>query len=377
MKHERVRPIALVLAVLVIASLRLTGGASAPQTASAGTLPKTLTDREFWNLSKDSSEADGYFRSDNLLSNETSFQTVIPDLVKTVKPGRVYLGVGPEQNFTYLSAVRPAMAIIIDIRHGNLDVQLMYKALFELSKDRVDFVSRLFSRKRPDGLTSKSTAVEIFNAFTTAEGNKALYEENLQAVEDLLTKKHGFALSAGDHDGIRWAFGNFYQFGPGINYGSSLSAGVPPAIVGTTGGAGRGIGTTYADLMTADDGRGENRSYLANEENFAFVKDLEARNLVVPVVGDFGGDVAIRSVARYLKRFDASVSAFYLSNVEQFLEQDNKWLKFCASVSTLILDDTSMFIRSGRGPNRFGGGVQNSSTGPMLADLRPCMAAAK
>jgi hypothetical protein len=86
------------------------------------TPPKALTDRQFWDLSKDSSEEDGVFRSDNLLSNETSFQYVIPDLLGTVKQGRAYLGVGPEQNFTYISAFRPTMAIIIDIRHGNLDV---------------------------------------------------------------------------------------------------------------------------------------------------------------------------------------------------------------------------------------------------------------
>ena len=104
--------------------------------AVAAAAPTELTDRQFWELSRDSSEVDGVFRSDNLLSNETRFQSVIPELLKTAKQGRVYLGVGPEQNFTYIAALKPAMAIIIDIRHGNLDVHLMYKALFELSTDR-------------------------------------------------------------------------------------------------------------------------------------------------------------------------------------------------------------------------------------------------
>src|SRR5207249_10038906 len=286
------------------------------------------------------------------------------------------LGVGPEQNFTYIAALKPAMAIIIDIRHGNLDVQLMYKALFELSKDRVDFVSRLFSRKRPSGLTEKSTLSDIFSEYLAAEGSKEIYDENLKAIEDVLMKKHGFALTSGDLEGIRWALGNYYQFGPSINYNSSLSSNVPPAIVGATG-ANRGgnNGATYADLMTADDGNGENRSYLANEENFAFVKDLETRNLVVPVVGDFGGPKAIRAVARYLKSVDAMVSAFYLSNVEQFLVQDGKWDTFCSSAAALPLDETSFFIRSGRGRNAFsGGGVQNSSTGHMVRELATCRA---
>src|SRR5689334_16838582 len=79
------------------------------------TVPDRLTDEQFWNLSKDSSEEDGVFRSDNLLSNETTFQYVIPDLLKTAKQGRVYLGVGPEQNFTFISALKPTMAVIIDI----------------------------------------------------------------------------------------------------------------------------------------------------------------------------------------------------------------------------------------------------------------------
>jgi hypothetical protein len=336
-------------------------------------VPKELTDEQFWNLSKESSEADGYFRSDNLLSNETSFQYIIPELLKTAKQGRVYLGVGPEQNFTYIAALKPTMAVIIDIRHGNLDVQLLYKALFELSKDRADFVSRLFSRQRPAGLTANSTVTEIFDAFASAPGSKELYEANLKAVEDQLTKKHKFPLSTGDLEGIQWALSNYYQFGPFITYSSSLSANIPPSIVGARGGNRGGNGVDYAGLMVSDDNNGVFRSYLASEANFAYLKDLEARNLIIPVVGDFGGDKAIRAVARYLKSIDAMVSAFYLSNVEQFLVQDSKWNQFCRSVSALPLDDSSAFIRSGRGRNPGGfAGVQNSSWSKMLEDLEPC-----
>src|SRR6185295_341025 len=96
---------------------------------------------------------------------ELLFQHVLTDLVRRTHPGRVYLGVGPEQNYTYIAAVRPAMAIIFDIRRGNLDLQLMYKALFELASDRADFVSMLFAKPRPAGLTSRSTVVQLFAAF--------------------------------------------------------------------------------------------------------------------------------------------------------------------------------------------------------------------
>src|SRR5215475_6592892 len=368
------RRLILVTAIIVFCLVSLGRLVPSGRAAGPAPAPAKLSDRQFWSLSKDSSEEDGFFRSDNLLSNETSFEYIIPDLLKTAKTGRVYMGVGPEQNFTYMAALKPSMAFIIDIRHGNLDVHLMYKALFELSNDRVDFVSRLFSRKRPAGLTAQSTVDEIFTAISKAEGSQEIYEQNLKAIEDDLTKKHGFPLSSGDLDGIRWALSNYYQFGPSISYNSSLSANIPPSIVGARGGnRGGNNGVTYASLMMSGDGDGQYRSYLASEENFAFLKGLETRNLVVPIVGDFGGNKAIRAVGTYLKSVGAQVSAFYLSNVEQFLVQDNKWDRFCLSVASLPIDETSMFIRSGSGRNGFGRGVQNSSTNNMLADLAPCM----
>src|SRR5262245_35362867 len=265
-------------------------------------VPARLSDEEFWKLSTTISEPDGSFRSDNLLSNELNFQYVIPSLLERAKQGRVYMGVGPEQNFTYIAALKPAMAFIVDVRHGNLDVHLMYKALFELSKDRADFVSRLFSRKRPEGLSTESTAREIFDAFVETEHNRDLFNANLKTVQDHLKTTHGFPLSPGDLEGIEWALSNYYLYGPSIHYNSSASE-VAPEIVGATGFGRRGgfSGVTYADLMVVDDGSGAFRSYLASEENFRFLKDLETKNLLVPVVGDFGGTKAIREVGKYLK----------------------------------------------------------------------------
>src|SRR5215467_7734848 len=106
--------------------------------------PSRLTDQEYWALTEMASEPNGEFQSDNFLSNERGYQVVIPDLIATAKAGRVYLGVGPEQNFPYILALKPAIAIIFDIRRGNLHEHLLYKSLFELSSDRADFLSRLF-----------------------------------------------------------------------------------------------------------------------------------------------------------------------------------------------------------------------------------------
>src|SRR5690349_10221818 len=62
------------------------------------------------------SEPNGYFDTDNLISNESSYLQVIPDLARRGVRGGAYIGVGPDQNFTYIAATRPAIAFIVDIR---------------------------------------------------------------------------------------------------------------------------------------------------------------------------------------------------------------------------------------------------------------------
>jgi hypothetical protein len=126
--------------------------------------------------------------------------------------------------------------------------------------------------------------------------------------------------------------------------------------------------------MVAEDGKGQNRSFLASEENFLVLKELHQKNLLVPVVGNFAGPKAVKAVARYLKEREALVSAFYLSNVEQYLTREGTWYTFCANATTLPLDASSLFIRSIR-DSTFGPGVGlDSRTGNMLEDVKACAA---
>ena len=319
-------------------------------TATPQDLPTRLSDRDFWRLSTEWSEPNGFFRSDNLTSNELYYQHVVAELVGRTRQGDVYLGVGPEQNYTYIAAVKPSMAIIFDIRRGNLQLQLMYKALFEMATDRADLVSMLFAKPRPAGLGPKSSVVELFSAFANVPASEALYGQTLKAIEDRLTKVHGLPLVQQDLDGIAYVYRAFYVSGFAVRA-------VP----------------TYADLMTATDTKGGFLSYLASEENFMVLKNLESKNLVIPVVGDFGGAKAIRAVGAYLKSHGATVSTFYLSNVEQYLSQDGKWSAFCKSVATLPLDGTSTFIRTTNQGARVGGGPGFvSSLGAMATESKNC-----
>jgi hypothetical protein len=237
-----------------------------------------------------------------------------------------------------MSALRPKVAFIVDIRRGNLHAQLMYKALFDLSADRAEFVSRLFTKARPDGLTAQSTARDLMAAYwDLPSGDEPAFRKNLQAITDVLLRKYELPLSPDDVQGIEYVYHSFYWFGPGITWSSSTS------------GAGGGR-ATYRDLMTQTDGAGQYLSYLSSEDKFQYLKDLQQRNLVVPVVGNFAGPKALRAIGEYVRRRGGVVSVFYLSNVEQYLRQDGIWMSFCENVASLPLDDESVFIRpSGSG----------------------------
>jgi len=351
MRRVRVRLLSALVAALVwFAPLR-----------AVDVLPDRLADDAFWGLIGTLSEPGGVFQSENFLSNETGFQVVIPTLTQTTRPGGVYMGVGPEQNFTYIVALRPKMAFVVDIRRQNLLEHMLYKALFEMSDNRADFLSRLFSRKRPEGLSARSTADQLFGAYADPPVDADAFRKNLQTINELLIRTHKFGLTSEDESTIEHIYTVFHDFGPDINYNSGA---------GRRGGNGM---PDYATLMTATDLLGEQRSYLATEENYRFIRDLEGRNLVVPLTGDFGGKKAIRAVGQYVKDHDAIVSAFYLSNVERYLFQSNGlnrnggWTNFYGNVATLPLDSSSTFIRS------VGGGVPGGLGGMRLPNVLSSM----
>ena len=153
------------------------------------------------------------------------------------------------------------MAFIVDIRRGNLLQHLMYKAMFELSADRAEFVSRLFSQAaagRPR--TATSTVVELFAALRAAWRRASeLYRQNVAAIATHLTKTHGFPLSAGRPRAAR------------VDLLRVLLGRPEPALLDDrpSGFGGRGFGSsfpTYEELMMQTDWDGAPRSYLATED---------------------------------------------------------------------------------------------------------------
>ena len=292
-------------------------------------LQRSLSDEEFWRLSSEFSEPPGTFaHSDNLVSNEIDYANTI----SLLRPrGGAYIGVGPEQNFSYIARITPEISFIVDIRRENLALHLMYKALFELSADRAAFVSRLFSRARPDGLRATSGVQELFAAYDSVPASRHLLDGTLQAVRERLLESHAFSVTTEDLTWIDHALTQFFSEGPDIRYGTS--------------GNDTEDRPSYRALMTMTDVKGVSRSFLANEASFAFVKDMQTRNMIVPIVGDFSGPTAIRRVGDFVREHGGLVSAFYSSNVEVYLSKQQS-LAFCRNLDTLPSHSQTWFIHS-------------------------------
>lgn len=335
--EDRARGPALLAAFLGTCLLAFV--AAWPATAGRHAIPASLSAEDFHALSTSLSEPNGYFRSDNLVSNEHTFQYVIPALRKAAPSRGVYLGVAPDQNFTYIAVMRPRMAFIVDIRRGNLLQHLMYKALFALSATRAEFVSRLFSKPHPPGLAADVPVDRMFSAFARTPSNELLFRDNLDQVRAYLTGTLGFPLSATDLDQLERIYFAFYWDGPNLRYSST------PSGFGRRGFT-RTSFPTFEELALQSDWDGQRHSYLASEDRFRLVKDLQERNLVVPVVGNFAGPTALRGVGAWVRERGAAVSVFYVSNVEQYLFQDGVFEAFAENVATLPLSPGATFIRS-------------------------------
>ena len=337
------RPLAAAIFAATFAlALPMSGPTAAAPRARTGArvltpaLPAQLSDAEFWQLSSDISEPGGFFRiTDNFTSNEPEVGQIFTLLRDTGVQGGVYIGVGPEQNFSYIAAIRPAMAFVLDIRRQAVVQHLMFKAMFELAADRADFISLLFSKPRPAGLEATTPIQRMWDAYLSVPTDPAAATRNHARVVERLTSTHKFTLTADEKAQLDDVFMAFVNYGPSISTRGAAG-----------GGRGGGNGTTFVDLTGwSVDGKSLPQSFLSTEEHFRTVKALHDKNLIVPVSGDFGGPKALRAIGAYVGGQGGVVSAFYLSNVEQYLFQDGKERAFYENVATLPASATSVFIR--------------------------------
>ena len=300
-------------------------------------IERVILPAEFARLIETISEPDGYFDTDNLISNESSYLHVMGKLRKMNVSGGAFIGVGPDQSFSYIAQIRPRVVFITDIRRDNLLQHFWFKALFALSRNRAEYLCRMFARTPPADLPAWDDRPihEILAWLAKTPSSRDLFERGAGEIQAKV-KSFGLPLKSEELATIRRIHEAFYTAGPELKFPSRNRG---P----------RSYYPTYRDLLLEKDLTGRQCNYLVREEDFRFLRDLEERNLVIPVVGNLAGGRALKQIAAWLREKGERVSAFYTSNVEFYLMRgfrDDDFSRFAENVKLLPLDANSVLIRS-------------------------------
>ena len=337
-RHGALAPLALCCALTLTAcDGRAQVGASRGENRALLELP-ALSDSAWGALVLSLSEEGGYFDTDNLISNERSYLHVLVPLRRMA--GGAYVGVGPDQSFSYLAAARPAVAFLIDVRRDNLLHHLLLRSLFALSSNRAEYLARLHGRAPPESTRAwdDRTLEAILDRVDSLPADPAAVRATRRAVAALL-RALPLPLSDADLATIERFHQEFVSQGTGLRFR-------------TFGRAPQPYYPNYRQLLLETDARGRQGSFLVSEEDFRWVKDLQARNLVVPVVGDLAGAHAMRGVAGWLAERGVGVSEYYTSNVEDYLWRGGDYPAFVANVQALPWTTDGVIIRSYFGRRR-------------------------
>jgi hypothetical protein len=275
---------------------------------------------EFAALVERISEDGGYFDTDNLISNETGYLNVMDALGRRGLQGGAYVGVGPDQNYSYIAQLRPDVAFLTDVRRDNVLQHLLLKALIERAPTRVEFLCALHGVTPPaDPSTWEGASVEAVVAWVDSawaeeradpvrRGDPTAHFDALHDRVRSAIDAYGLPLSESDFATIRRFHRSFADQGLSLRFNSF---GRPP----------RPYYPTYRQLTLETDVDGDRVSYLASPERYAVVRDMHRANRIIPVVGDLAGRSALRALGDVMREMGVELRAFYVSNVEFYLWQ--------------------------------------------------------
>ncbi len=302
-----------------------------PQGAKPVEAPKLS---EFGLLIQRLTERAGYFGSDNLVSNELSYLHVLGKLQTLGVTGGAYLGVGPDQNFSYIAQIKPKLALLVDIRRDAMMQHMMFKALFMLSRNRMEYLCNLFARPVPKDVKRWETKtirdlVEYFDR-TPLDARIA---ERLKGEVAKKVATFGADLSPRDYETIAETHRAFYEDCLEVRY----------TIRDRNTGR---FFPAYRDLLLEKDLEGAHRNYLATEADFMVIKQMQDKNQIVMMTADLSGPKGVRACGDYLKEIGLKVSAFYVSNVEFYLWRQNSLERWIDNLKALPIDEKSVIIRS-------------------------------
>jgi hypothetical protein len=305
--------------------------ACAPPPKATPAPPPQPTFAELYNRL---SEQGGYFDSDNLISNETSYLHALDEMRIMHVKGGAYIGVGPDQSFSYIAELQPALAFMIDVRRDNMLQHLMFRSLFQRSQNRMEYLARLIGAL-VQGDVAQWTGQPIEQILAVLDTAKRTPEEFARVSAVVLddARASGITLTAEDIATIERFHREFHDLGLEIRYTSKNR---PPRLTYPT----------LRDLIMEKDRAGALASYLVSEERWRTVQEMEKNDRVLLVTGDLSGERALRNIGNYVRERGLKVTAFYTSNVEQYLFQFGTFDSFAQNTLTLPFDSNAVIIRS-------------------------------
>jgi hypothetical protein len=174
----------------------------------------------------------------------------------------------------------------------------------------------------------------LLEAYRTVPSVPALLDVHLPQVYDRLTRVHRFGLTRQDRDGIAKIYAAWCAGGPDMRGDFGRNPSIPSWV------------PSFAEMLSQSDTSGKNQGFLGSEARYLTLRQYELDNLIVPVVGDFAGEKALKAIGDYLRSRKLTVGTFYTSNVEYYLFRGDAWQRFFGNIASLPLDDDAMLVRT-------------------------------
>src|SRR5262249_46722228 len=157
----------------------------------------------------------------------------------------------PDQNFSYIAQIRPNIVFITDIRRDNLLQHLVFKSLFALSRNRLEYLCLLFGKPLPSDLKSWDSRgiQEIIAYLDKAPSKRELFKKTKAKIQRKV-KASGLKPARGDFKTTGLTHPPFSAPGPDLK---SPSRNRPP----------QWYYPSYRDLLFEKDLTGKQCNYLA------------------------------------------------------------------------------------------------------------------
>jgi hypothetical protein len=289
-----------------------------------------LTLAEWAGIVNEHSERGSRFFSDNLVSNESSYLQVA-EVLERVPKGLAYIGVGPEQSFSYVATLEPSLAFVVDIRRNNLTQHLLYKALFEEAATRAEWLSLLLGREAEPQPDVEAPLAVVLESVERSPPHGAAFARAHARVRARLEPLSRFLSRAPDWRTLERIHRRFFRQQLGITFCLHKP--------------GRHSYPTLRSLLLALSPDGRAHSFLGTEDRYASVRRLQREHRIVPLVGDFTGHRALAGIAELLGQRGSAVGVVYASNVEQMVWEEHRWRHWIRNLRALPLAPEALLVR--------------------------------